>query len=148
VFTQGGRGGVKIAEAIEKACEQGATFRHLYPLKAPVRSKIETIATQMYGADGVDFAPEAGADIDRYEALGYGDLPICMAKSHLSLSHDADLKGRPRGFRLPVREVRLAAGAGFLYPLCGTMRTMPGLGSSPGLEGVDLDANGQIVGLF
>lgn len=148
VFTQGGRGGVRIAEAIEKACDSGASFQHLYPLDAPVREKIETIARRMYGADGVDFAPEADADIDRYEGLGYGHLPICMAKSHLSLSHDAALKGRPTGFRLPVREVRLAAGAGFLYPLCGTMRTMPGLGSAPGLEGVDLDADGQIVGLF
>ena len=117
-------------------------------MDAPVREKIETIAVRMYGADGVDYSEAAQGDIDRYEALGYGKLPICMAKTHLSLSHDASLKGRPTGFRLPVREVRLAAGAGFLYPLCGTMRTMPGLGSKPALEHVDLDADGNVVGLF
>ena len=148
VFSKGGAGGLAIAEAIESACEAGSSFHHLYPLDAPVRTKIETIAMRMYGADGVDFAPEAEREIDRYEALGYGGLPICMAKTHLSLSHDPDLKGRPTGFRLPVRSVRLAAGAGFLYPLCGTMMTMPGLGSSPALEQVDLDASGQVVGLF
>ena len=148
VFTKGGEGGLAIARAIEKACDEGADFRHLYPLDAPVREKIETIAVRMYGADGVDYSEAAQGDIDRYEALGYGKLPICMAKTHLSLSHDASLKGRPTGFRLPVREVRLAAGAGFLYPLCGTMRTMPGLGSKPALEHVDLDADGNVVGLF
>jgi formate--tetrahydrofolate ligase len=148
VFMKGGEGGRAIAQAIEKACDEDSEFQFLYPLEAPVREKIETIATRMYGADGVDFSERASADIDRYEALGYGNLPICMAKTHLSLSHDPALKGRPTGFRLPVREVRLAAGAGFLYPLCGTMMTMPGLGSSPALEQVDIDETGQVVGLF
>jgi formyltetrahydrofolate synthetase len=148
VFAKGGEGGLEIARAIEKATSGGSRFRHLYTLQAPVKSKIETIATRVYGADGVDYLPEAEEDVARYERLGYGGLPICMAKTQYSLSHDAALKGRPTGFRLPVRSVRLAAGAGFLYPLCGDMMTMPGLGSSPGLEGVDLDADGRIVGLF
>jgi formyltetrahydrofolate synthetase len=148
VFGKGGGGGADLAAAVEKACDQGASFKHLYPLQAPIASKIETIAKEMYGADGIDVLPEAAADIARYEKAGYRDLPICMAKTHLSLSHDPSLKGRPKGFRLPVRSVRLAAGAGFLYPLCGTMMTMPGLGSEPGLERVDIDAQGRIVGLF
>jgi len=148
VFTDGGAGGIAVAEAIQGACDAGADFQHLYALDQPVRAKIERIATQMYGADGVDFEPRAEEEIDRYERLGYGGLPICMAKTHLSLSHDPKRKGRPTGFRLPVRGVRLAAGAGFLYPLCGKMMTMPGLGSHPALEQVDIDADGQIVGLF
>ncbi len=148
VFGQGGAGGIELAEAVEKACDEESAFDFLYPADAPVREKIETIATRMYGADGVDFLPRAAEDIDLCEDLGYGNLPICMAKTHLSLSHDPKLKGRPSGFRLPVRAVRLAAGAGFLYPLCGTMRTMPGLGSKPALEKVDLDESGQVVGLF
>jgi formate--tetrahydrofolate ligase len=148
VFALGGAGGLALADALEKACAEGSSFRHLYPLDAPIRTKIETIAKRMYGADGIDVQPEAAADIERYEKAGYRDLPICMAKTHLSLSHDPALKGRPTGFRLPVRSVRLAAGAGFLYPLCGTMMTMPGLGSEPGLERVDIDDQGRIVGLF
>jgi formate--tetrahydrofolate ligase len=148
VFGKGGGGGLELAAAVEKACEQGSSFKHLYALEAPIASKIETIAREMYGADGIDVLPEAAADIARYEKAGYRDLPICMAKTHLSLSHDPARKGRPTGFRLPVRSVRLAAGAGFLYPLCGTMMTMPGLGSEPGLERVDIDAQGRIVGLF
>jgi formate--tetrahydrofolate ligase len=148
VFARGGEGGVEIAKAIEKAAAKGSRFRFLYPLEASVQEKIATIATSMYGADGVDYSPEAQADVERYERLGFGRLPICMAKTHLSLSHDPSLKGRPKGFRLPIRAVRLAGGAGFLYPLCGEMMTMPGLGSSPGLENVDLDDQGRIVGLF
>jgi formate--tetrahydrofolate ligase len=148
VFAKGGGGGLELARLVEKACEQGSSFKHLYELKTPIKSKIETIARSMYGADGIEVAPEAQADIERYEKAGYSDLPICMAKTHLSLSHDAALKGRPRGFKLPIRSVRLAAGAGFLYPLVGTMMTMPGLGSEPGLERVDIDDQGRIVGLF
>ncbi len=148
VFVEGGAGGLAIAEQIEKACDAGADFKPLYDTDASIEEKIETIATRMYGADGVDFLPRAQEDIAQYKALGLDNLPMCMAKTHLSLSHDPKLKGRPSGFRLPVREIRLAAGAGFLYPLCGTMRTMPGLGSKPGLEGVDIDSNGEVVGLF
>ena len=149
VFGKGGEGGRALAQAVDAACTKGGgKFRFLYPLEAPVKEKVETIAKTMYGADGVDWSDQASADVARYEQLGYGNLPICMAKTHLSLSADPERKGRPTGFRLPVREVRLSAGAGFLYPLCGEMKTMPGLGSKPGLENVDLDAQGTIVGLF
>jgi formate--tetrahydrofolate ligase len=148
VFAKGGEGGKAVARAVEAACERGGSFRFLYPLDLPIREKIETIATRMYGADGVDLSPEAEADAARFEALGFGGLPICMAKTHLSLTADPDRKGRPTGFRLPVRSIRLSAGAGFLLALCGTMQLMPGLGSRPGLENVDLDAAGEIVGLF
>ena len=149
VFAKGGEGGLALARSVDAACEKGGgKFQFLYPLDAAVKDKIETIAKRMYGADGVDYSDEANADIATYERLGYGALPICMAKTHLSLTAEADKKGRPTGFRLPVRQVRLSAGAGFLYPLCGEMKTMPGLGSKPGLENVDLDANGEIVGLF
>jgi formate--tetrahydrofolate ligase len=148
VFSKGGEGGKAVAAAVEKACDKGSSFRFLYPLEAPVREKIETIATKMYGADGVDYSPEAAAEIATFERLGFGGLPICMAKTHLSLSADPSKKGRPTGFRLPIRAVRLSAGAGFLYPLVGEMKTMPGLGSRPGLENVDLDERGEIVGLF
>ena len=148
VFAKGGEGGKALASAIDRACDKGGKFRFLYPLEAPVKEKIETIARRMYGADGVDFSDEANAEISAYEKLGFGNLPICMAKTHLSLTADPEKKGRPTGFRLPVKAVRLSAGAGFLYPICGEMKTMPGLGSRPGLENVDIDANGEIVGLF
>jgi formyltetrahydrofolate synthetase len=149
VFGKGGEGGKALASAVEAACEKGdAKFRFLYPLDAPVKDKIHTIATKMYGADGVDYTEQADEEIARYEKQGFGDLPICMAKTHLSLTADPEKKGRPTGFRLPVKTVRLSAGAGFLYPLCGEMKTMPGLGSRPGLENVDLDERGEIVGLF
>jgi formyltetrahydrofolate synthetase len=120
----------------------------LYPVDAPIKEKIETIATKVYGADGVDYLPLADKQIRRYTKLGYDKLPICMAKTHLSLSHDPNLKGRPRDFRVTVREVRASVGAGFLYPLLGEMRTMPGLPSNPAGAGMDLDENGNIVGLF
>jgi formyltetrahydrofolate synthetase len=148
VFAKGGEGGVAVARAVEKACEKGSSFRFLYSLEASVREKIETIAVRMYGADGIDLSPEAEADAARFEALGFGGLPICMAKTHLSLTADPERKGRPKGFRLPVRQIRLSAGAGFLLAICGTMQLMPGLGSRPGLENVDLDASGEIAGLF
>ena len=115
----------------------------------PIKKKIETIATKIYGAAGVDYSPEAEAKIDLYTKLGFADLPICMAKTHLSLSHDANLKGKPTGWRLPVRDIRASVGAGFLYPLCGTMRTMPGLPTRPVFYDVDLDLKtGKVVGLF
>src|SRR5262245_509363 len=149
VFGKGGEGGRALAQAVEAACQKGGgKFQFPYPLDAPVKEKVGTIARRMYGADGVDWSEQASQDVARYEALGHGTLPVCMAKTHLSLTADPERKGRPAGFRIPVREVRLSAGAGFLYPLCGEMKTMPGLGSRPGLENVDLDANGEIVGLF
>jgi formate--tetrahydrofolate ligase len=114
----------------------------------PLREKVETIAREIHGASGVDFTPGAAKKLADYEALGYGCFPICMAKAQYSLSADAALKGRPTGFALPIRDVRLSAGAGFVTPLCGDMRTMPGLPSKPAGNAIDIDANGDVVGLF
>jgi formate--tetrahydrofolate ligase len=148
-WAKGGEGAEALAKAVWAAAEVGAPdFKLLYPDDASLTSKIETIATQVYGADGIDLSPVAAKQLAQYEALGFGKLPICMAKSQYSLSHDAALKGRPTGWRLPIREVRLSAGAGFVTPLAGEMRTMPGLPSRPGGENIDLDADGEIVGLF
>ncbi len=145
----GGEGAADLAEAVWAAAEEGApNFRLLYPDDASLVSKIETIAIQVYGAAGVDLSPLAAKQLAQYEALGFGKLPICMAKTQYSLSHDASLKGRPTGFRVPIREVRLSAGAGFITPLAGEMRTMPGLPSRPGGENIDLDPEGEIIGLF
>jgi formate--tetrahydrofolate ligase len=148
-WAEGGAGAEDLARAVWAAAEVGAPdFQLLYPDDASLASKIETIATKVYGADGVDLLPAAAKQLAQYEALGFGPLPICMAKSQYSLSHDASLKGRPTGFRVPIREVRLSAGAGFVTPLAGEMRTMPGLPSRPGGENIDIDAAGEIVGLF
>ena len=148
-WADGGRGAEALAHAVWAAAEDGAPeFQFLYPDDAPLRTKIETIATRIYGAAGVEYQPAAAKALKLYEELGFGHLPVCMAKTQYSLSHDANLKGRPRGFTLPVREVRLSAGAGFITPLCGEMRTMPGLPSKPGGENIDIDADGNIVGLF
>jgi methylenetetrahydrofolate dehydrogenase (NADP+)/methenyltetrahydrofolate cyclohydrolase/formyltetrahydrofolate synthetase len=148
-WMDGGRGAVELAEAVVGAAKRSNNFEFLYPLDWPIKKKIETIATRIYGADGVDYLPEAEAKIERYTRLGFAGLPICMAKTHLSLSHDPALKGRPTGWRLPVRDVRASVGAGFLYPLCGTMQTMPGLPTRPVYYDVDLDLkSGKVVGLF
>jgi len=148
-WAKGGEGAADLATAVWAAAEEGApNFKLLYPDEASLTSKIETIATQVYGADGVDLSAPAAKQLAQYESMGFGRLPICMAKSQYSLSHDAALKGRPTGWRLPIREVRLSAGAGFVTPLAGEMRTMPGLPSRPGGENIDLDADGEIVGLF
>jgi formate--tetrahydrofolate ligase len=148
-WATGGDGAADLATAVWAATEDGAPdFRLLYPDDASLTSKIESIATQVYGADGVDLSAAAAKQLAQYETMGFGRLPICMAKSQYSLSHDAALKGRPTGWRLPIREVRLSAGAGFVTPLAGEMRTMPGLPSRPGGENIDLDAEGEIVGLF
>jgi formate--tetrahydrofolate ligase len=144
----GGAGSIELAEAVVAAARGERRMRFLYPLEASIVEKIETIATQIYGADGVEFDPQARRKIERYTALGYDRLPICMAKTHLSLSHDPSRLGRPRGFRLPVRDIRAAVGAGFLYPLCGEMRTMPGLPRTPAATRIDLDPRtGKVVGL-
>ncbi len=145
---QGGAGAVELAEMVVSAAQTPSTFRFLYDVNQSIRDKIEIIATQIYGAAGVSYEPQAGRQIDNYEANGFGNLPICMAKTHLSLSHDPQLKGAPAGFELPVREVRASVGAGFIYPLCGDMRTMPGLSAHPAAEQVDIDENGEIIGLF
>jgi formate--tetrahydrofolate ligase len=148
-WADGGRGAEALAHAVWAAAEQGAPdFQFLYPDDAPLREKIEIIATRIYGAAGVEFQPAATKALKLYEEMGFGHLPVCMAKTQYSLSHDANLKNRPTGFTLPVREVRLSAGAGFITPLCGEMRTMPGLPSKPGGENIDIDADGNIVGLF
>jgi formate--tetrahydrofolate ligase len=148
-WAEGGKGAEALAHAVwEAAASEGGEFHFLYPDEMALRDKIETIATKVYGAAGVDFAPAAARALAEYEGQGFGHLPVCVAKTHLSLSHDPNLKGRPTGFRFPVRDVRLAAGAGFIYPLAGDMRTMPGLPSHPAGEKIDIDADGNVVGLF
>jgi formate--tetrahydrofolate ligase len=148
-FVDGGAGAADLAEAVWAAAAEGApNFQLLYPDDAPLGEKIHTIATKVYGADGIDVAPLAQKAIKRYEAMGFGNLPVCMAKTQYSLSHDPNLKGRPSGFTVPIRDIRLSAGAGFITPLVGEMRTMPGLPSRPGGEKIDIDADGNIVGLF
>ena len=148
-FTDGGAGAEALAEAVWEAAQIGAPdFRFLYPDDAPLVEKIETIASTMYGADGVDLAPAAAKALRRYEGLGFGHLPICMAKTQASLSHNPALRGRPTGFRVPIRDVALSAGAGFVTPLVGDIRTMPGLPSRPGGENIEIDAEGNVVGLF
>jgi formate--tetrahydrofolate ligase len=147
--TDGGNGATDLAHAVWSAAEVGAPeFRLLYPDDAPLIEKIEAIAVRIYGASGVDLLPAAAKALRLYEELGFGRLPICMAKTQYSLSHDAALKGRPSGFRVPIRDVRLSAGAGFITPLVGEMRTMPGLPSRPGGEKIDIDEHGEVVGLF
>jgi formate--tetrahydrofolate ligase len=148
VWANGGEGGKELANAVVKAAEKPSNFKFLYPLDISIKEKIETIATKIYGADGVDYLPLAEEKIKLYTKLGYDNLPICMAKTHLSLTHDPSLKGRPRGFRVPIRDVMASIGAGFLYPLLGEMRTMPGLPAEPVGTRVDIDKDGKIVGLF
>jgi len=148
-WAEGGPGAVALAEAVAAACEKPGKFQFLYPLEWSLKQKIEKIAMDMYGADGVTYEPLAERQIKTFEEVGFGSLPICMAKTHLSLSHDQTLKGRPTGFTVPIREVRASAGAGFIYPLLGTMRTMPGLPSKPAFMNVDIDfETGKVVGLF
>ncbi|MFT3744109.1 MAG: formate--tetrahydrofolate ligase [Pyrinomonadaceae bacterium] len=147
-WADGGKGAIELAEMVIAAAEQPSEFKFLYDLDQPIKAKIETIAKKIYGADGVYFEPFADQQIASYEANGFGNLPICMAKTHLSLSHDPKLKGAPTGFTLPIREVRASVGAGFIYPICGDMRTMPALPEHPAAERVDIDENGNIVGLF
>ncbi len=147
-FRDGGAGATDLAEAVAAAAEEPSQFRFLYRSESSLRQKIETIATEVYGADGVEYLPAAARGLDLFEANGLGDFPLCIAKTHLSISSNAALKGAPRGWRLPVREVRASAGAGFIYAICGDMRTMPGLSRHPAAEEIDLDENGEIVGLY
>ncbi len=144
----GGKGAVALAEAVAATCEKPSDFRLLYPDDMSIKDKIETICKKIYLASAVKYEPQAETQIASYAKAGLSHLPICMAKTHLSLSHDPTLKGVPTGFTVPVREVRAAAGAGFLYPLLGEMRTMPGLPSRPAFMDIDLDENGQVVGMF
>jgi len=146
-FADGGKGAAELATAVKEAAEEESNFSVLYPDEMPLRDKIRTVAEKVYGADGVEFSPAASKQIDTYEAAGFGNLPVCIAKTHLSISSDPKLKGAPTGWTLPVREVRASVGAGFVYPICGDMRTMPGLGKNPAAMSIDIDENGEIVGL-
>jgi formate--tetrahydrofolate ligase len=146
-FADGGRGAAELAEAVEEAASEPSEFRFLYDGDASLRDKIDTVARKVYGADGVSYTPVASRQLDTYEAAGFGRLPVCIAKTHLSISSDPALKGAPTGWTLPVREVRASAGAGFVYPICGDMRTMPGLSAQPAAARIDLDTHGEIVGL-
>lgn len=147
-WTNGGDGAVALAKAVVDACEKPSNFKFLYPLDLPIKEKIEIIAKEIYQAGEVVYDPLAERQIKSYEANGFGNLPICMAKTHLSISHDPMLKNAPSGYKLTVREARASVGAGFIYPLLGEMRTMPGLGSEPAYMNVDVDEDGQVVGLF
>jgi formyltetrahydrofolate synthetase len=149
-WMEGGKGAKDLAEAVVAACEKPSNFDFLYPLKGTsIKDKIETICKEIYGADGVEYSEEAEKKIALYTKLGFDELPMCMAKTHLSLSHDPLLKGRPTGFTVPIRDIRASVGAGFLYPLLGTMSTMPGLPTRPVYYDVDLDLEtGQVLGLF
>lgn len=147
-WAEGGAGAVKLAEAVIAACEKPGDFKFLYPLEMGIKEKIELIAKKMYGAAGVEFSPEAEKQVELYNRLGFDKLPMCMAKTHLSLSHDPSLKGAPTGFTVPIRDIRASVGAGFLYPLLGEMSTMPGLPTRPAYYDIDLDENGTVVGLF
>lgn len=148
-WADGGKGSVRLARAVVKACALPANFRFLYPLDITIKQKIETIARDMYGAAGVEYLPAAEEKIALYTRLGFDNLPICMAKTHLSLSHDPELKGRPTGFIVPVRDIRASIGAGFLFPLIGEMPTIPGLPTRPAFYDIDLDIeNDRVIGLF
>jgi formyltetrahydrofolate synthetase len=148
VWADGGAGARDLGEAVVKACDQASDFKFLYPLDASIKSKIEALAAS-YGAAGVDFTPEAAAKMQRYTDLGWSHLPICMAKTHLSFSDNADLKNAPTNFRITIRDMRASLGAGFIYPLVGTMRTMPGLPPRAAFVDIDIDpVTGRIEGLF
>ena len=147
-WAEGGAGAAELAEMIVSACEMPNDFRLLYPDDMAIKDKIETIATEIYRADGVDYSAIANRKIRQYEEQGLRHLPICMAKTHLSLSDNPKLKGAPDGFRITITDIRASAGAGFIYPLCGDVRTMPGLGRTPAAMNVDIDEDGKVVGLF
>jgi formate--tetrahydrofolate ligase len=146
-FAEGGRGAAELAEAVADAADEPSRFQFLYPDEANLREKIETVARRVYGADGVSYSPQAARQIETYERAGFGRLPVCIAKTHLSISSDPALKGAPTGWTLPVREVRASVGAGFVYPICGEIRTMPGLSANPAAAHIDLDEDGEVVGL-
>jgi formate--tetrahydrofolate ligase len=147
-FAHGGEGAIELAEAVVAACEKPNDFHRLTPDDTPIKEQVEAIATRVYGADGVDYLPQAEAEIARMDRLGFGRLPVCMAKTHLSLTHDQKLLNRPTGWRLPVRGVVPSAGAGFVVVLCGDMQRMPGLGKHPAFMDIDIDEHGRTVGLY
>jgi formyltetrahydrofolate synthetase len=147
-FERGGEGAAALAEAVIDASEQPSSFDFTYPLEAPIEEKISLIATKVYGADGVALLPAAKQKAATFEEAGLGNLPICMAKTHLSLSHDPALRNAPRGFTVPIRDLLPYTGAGWIVALCGDMMTMPGLGKTPAAFSIDIDMNGETVGLF
>ena len=146
-FSDGGRGATELAEAVAAAAAEPSEFQLLYPSEASLKDKIHAVATKVYGADDVEYTAQANKQLATYTEAGFGDLPVCIAKTHLSISSNPALKGAPTGWTLPVREVRASVGAGFIYPLCGEMRTMPGLGRVPAAKSIDIDADGNVVGL-
>jgi formate--tetrahydrofolate ligase len=146
-FSDGGAGATDLAQAVIEACEEPSNFRFLYQDTDTLKQKIEKIATTIYGAERVEYTPVANKQLKNYEDNGFGGLPVCIAKTHLSISGDASLKGAPTGHTLTVREARASVGAGFVYPICGEMRTMPGLGTAPAASIIDFDEHGEIVGL-
>ena len=146
-FADGGRGAAELAEAVAEAAAEPSQFQLLYPSEASLKDKIHAVATKVYGADGVEYTAQANKQLATYTDAGFANLPVCIAKTHLSISSDPALKGAPTGWTLPVREVRASVGAGFIYPLCGDMRTMPGLGKAPAAKSIDIDADGNVVGL-
>jgi methylenetetrahydrofolate dehydrogenase (NADP+)/methenyltetrahydrofolate cyclohydrolase/formyltetrahydrofolate synthetase len=146
-WAKGGAGAVDLAHAVMKACDKPSNFRFLYDVNLPIKDKIEIIATKVYGAGGVDYQAAAQEKLAMYTKLGYDKTPICMAKTHLSLTHDPAVKGAPKGWRLPIRDIRASMGAGFLYPLCGEMRTMPGLPRHPVFMDIDITPDGKVKGL-
>jgi formate--tetrahydrofolate ligase len=148
VWAKGGDGGLELAEKVIAAAETPSDFKPLYELEQPLKKKIEIVCQEIYGADGVNYSAAADEILSKYEELGYGNLPVCCAKTQYSLSDNPDLKGRPRGFKVDIGEVRLSAGAGFIVPLTGSIMTMPGLGKVPAAEKIDINAEGEIVGLF
>jgi formyltetrahydrofolate synthetase len=148
VWEKGGQGGVELANAVTKACNEDSQFQMSYPDSMSIKEKMETIAKTIYGANGIELSSTASKQIKLYTKLGYGNLPVCMAKTQFSLSHDPSLKGRPEGFTVPVKEIRLSAGAGFLIPVCGDVNLMPGLSKNPAACNVDIDEEGNISGLF
>jgi formyltetrahydrofolate synthetase len=147
-WAEGGKGAAELAEMVVDAANAPSDFKYLYDVNLPIKQKIETIAKEIYGADGVDYESAAEKQIAQFEKNGFGNLPICMAKTHLSFTDDPKIKGAPTGFRITITEARASVGAGFIYPLCGEMRTMPGLGADPAAMRVDIDENGNVVGLF
>ena len=146
-LADGGAGAVELAKAVEEACNEKNNFHFLYPSEASLKEKIETVAKTIYGAANVTYSAVANKQLKTYTDNGFADLPVCIAKTHLSISGDASLKGAPKGHTLNVREVRASVGAGFVYPICGDMRTLPGLGTKPAAAIIDFDQNGEIVGL-
>jgi len=148
VYNEGGRGGVELANAVVKASAQKSKFKFLYDLSSPIKEKIELSPEKIYGAGKVSYSPLADHKIKLFARLGWGKLPICMAKTHLSLSHDPKLKGCPKNYTLPITDIRASIGAGFLYPMCGEVRTMPGLPANPRGARIDIDKDGNSIGLL